>query len=161
LAEGEFAQVRYHIDRGLDKMATERGSMAADLDLHAMAVDTAARSQDQEGLQKYLTVSEEAAERANHGLYKAVARRARGINHRLAGELGQAADQLAGAVDEFRALDTPWQIGRTLLELGEIEQLRGDTDSAREHYSEAKNTFGGIGAVPYEERARSALESIG
>lgn len=151
----------YHIDTGLEKMATERGSMAADLDMNAMAVDTAARSRDQEGLRKYLAVSEEAAERANHGLYKAVARRARGIDHRLAGDLDQAADQLAGAVDEFRTLDTPWQVGRTLLELGEVEQLRGDNDSARGHYSEAMDAFGGIGAVPYEERARSGLESIG
>ncbi|MFQ5942193.1 MAG: hypothetical protein ACE5JF_01440 [Anaerolineales bacterium] len=142
-------------------MATERGSMAADLDLHVMAVDAAARARDREHLNELVPISEEAAKRANHELYIAVARRARGIKHRIDGEIDQAADQLSGAADEFRALDTPWQIGRTLLELGEVERDRGHTDRAKEYLSEAIEAFVGLGAVPYEERARSALESIG
>ena len=85
---------------------------------------------------------------------------ARGVAHRLAGEWDEAADQLVAAADEFRALDTPWQIGLTLLELGEVEHSRGNTDLAGEHYSEALTAFEGLGAVPYEERARAALESL-
>lgn len=141
-------------------MATERGSMAADLDVYAMALDAAARAEDQEGLQKYLPVAEEAAARVNHDLYMAIARRARGIGNRLAGEWDEAADQLASAADEFRALDTPWQIGRTLIELGEVEQHRGNADLARGHYSDALAAFEGLGAAPDADRAREALESL-
>ncbi len=141
-------------------MAADRGYGVANLDMHAMAVDAAARSQDQERLSQYLPVAEGAAARADHTLYMAVARRARGVGHRLAGEWNQASDQLAAAVEEFRALDTPWQIGLTLLELGEVEHSRGNTDLAGEHYSQALTAFEGLGAVPYKERARAALESL-
>lgn len=134
--------------------------MAGDLDMYVMAVDAAARAQDQNRLSQYLPVAEEATARAAHKLHAAVVRRARGVAHRLAGEWDQAADQLAAAVEEFRALDTPWQIGLTLLELGEVEHSRGNTDLAGEHYSEALTAFEGLGAVPYEERARAALESL-
>ncbi len=134
--------------------------MAANLDLYVMAVDAAARSQDEEGLSQYLPAAEEAAARVNHSLFVAVARRARGVKHRLAGEWDQAADQLAAAVEEFRALDTPWQIGLTLLELGEVEHSQGNTDLAGEHYSEALTAFEGLGAAPDAERARAALESL-
>jgi tetratricopeptide (TPR) repeat protein len=141
-------------------MATERGSMAADLDMHAMAVDAAARSGDESGLESYLAVAEESAARAKHNLYIAVARRARGISYRLTGEYDDASEQLAAAVDEFRALDTQWQIGRTLLELGEVEQNRGNADLARTHFSEALTAFEGLNADPDAARARAALEAL-
>ena len=134
--------------------------MAADLDLYVMAVDAAARAQDEVGVSKYLAIAEEAAEHANHTLYEAVVRRARGVAHRLAGEWDEAANQLAAAADEFRALDTPWQIGRTLLELGEVELSRGNKDLAGEHYSEAFTALEGLGAAPDAERARTALETL-
>lgn len=141
-------------------MPTERGSMAADLDVYAMALDTAARAEDEEGLRKYLPVAEEAAARVNHELYMAVVRRARGIGNRLAGDWDEAAGQLATAVDEFRVFDTPWQIGCTLIELGEVEQHRGNADLARGHYSEALAAFEGLGAAPDADRARKALDSL-
>ena len=146
-------------------MATERGSirgsMAADLDMYAMAVDAAARAEDEGGLNKYLTVAEKSAARANHDLYVAVARRARGVSYRLTAEWDLAADQLTAAADEFRSLDTPWQIGRTLLELGEVELHRGNDDLARGHFSEALTAFESLGAMPDAERTRTALDSLG
>ena len=78
----------------------------------------------------------------------------------MAGEWDEAADQLAAAADEFRALDTPWQIGRTLLELGEVEQSRENIELARGHYLEALTAFEGLGAAPESERARTAMESL-
>lgn len=134
--------------------------MAADLDMYIMAADSAARAHDEVGLGSYLAIAEESAARANHNLYVAVARRARGVSHRLAGELDQAADQLAQAADEFRAMDTPWQIGRTLLELGEVEHDRGYADLAMEHFSEALTAFEGLNAGPDTDRARTALEAL-
>ncbi len=134
--------------------------MPADLDMYAMSVDTAARSQDEDGLRKYLPLAEGAAARASHGLYMAVARRARGVAHRIAGEWDLAADELTMAVDEFRALDTTWQIGRTLLELGEVELSRKDRGAATAHFTEALNAFEALGAVPDAERARAALGSL-
>ncbi len=134
--------------------------MAADLDMYVMAVDNAARARDEDRLSKYLSAAEESATRAEHRLYLAVVRRARGVAHRLSGESKEAATQFAKAADEFRALDTPWQIGRTLLELGEVEHHRGNNDLARGHYSEALAAFEGLGAAPDADRARKALDSL-
>ena len=134
--------------------------MAADLDMHAMAVDSAARSGDKEYLSNYLLIAEEAAERADHKFYLAVARRARGVSHQLAGELDPASNELNAAADEFRDMKTPWQVGRTLLMLGEVEAARGHPDLAKQHYAEAVSAFESLGAIPYEERASVALDSI-
>ena len=125
-----------------------------------MAVDAAARAEDEGGLRKYLPPAEEFAANAKHDLYMAVVQRARGVAHRLAGEWDEAADQLAATVEEFRALETAWQIGRTLLELGEVEQSRGNTELARGHYSEALGSFESLGAVPDVKRARAALDLL-
>ena len=134
--------------------------MAADLDMYIMAVDSAARARDEARLNKYLSAAEESAARANHVLYLAVARRARGVAHRMAGELEEAADQLAEAVNEFRSLDTPWQIGQTLLELGEVELSREHRQAASAHFTEALNAFEALGAVPDAERARAELRAM-
>ena len=134
--------------------------MAADLDMYIMAVDSAARARDEERLNKYLPAAEESAARANHVLYIAVARRARGVAHQMAGEFDAAAEQLTEAADEFRSLNTPWQIGQTLLELGEVELSREDRAAASSRFAEALNAFEALGAVPDAARARSALGAM-
>lgn len=150
----------HHLDTGITKIVMGRGAMAADADMYAMAVDAAARAYDEGDLQRYLPVAEEAAARANHDLYMAVIHRARGVAHKLAGEKDEAAAMLATALDEFRRLDTGWQAGRTLVELGDVEQSRGNTAEAERHYSEAFTAFEALGAAPDAERARNALAGL-
>ena len=125
-----------------------------------MAVEAAVLAHDSEILNKYLPLAEETSASINHRLYQAIASRARGVSHRLASENDEAANHLTVALDGFRALDTPWQIGRTLLELGEVEQHRGNNDLASGHYSEALSAFESLGAVPDADRARTALDSL-
>lgn len=134
--------------------------MASDPDMHVMAVEAAVLAQDSEILNKYLPLAEKTVARINHPLYQAIVSRARGVSHRLAGENDDAAYHLAAALDDFRILDTPWQIGRTLLELGEVERHRGNYDTARGNYSEALAAFESIGAAPYADRARNAVEAL-
>ena len=134
--------------------------MASDPDMYVMAVEAAVQDHEAENLNKYLPLAEETSARLNHRLYQAIASRGRGVSHGMAGENDDAASHLAAALDDFRALDTPWQIGRTLIELGEVEQHRGNADLARGHYSEALAAFEGLGAAPDAERARDALESL-
>ena len=134
--------------------------MASDQDMYAMAVEAAVLAHDAENLNKYLPLAEETAASINHRLYQAIALRGRGVSHDMAGEKAEAANNLAAALDDFRALDTPWQIGRTLLELGEVEQSRGNGDLARAHFSEALRAFEFLGAVPDAERARIGLAGL-
>ena len=85
--------------------------MDSDPDMHVMAVEAAVLAQDSEILNKYLPLAEKTVARINHPLYQAIVSRARGVSHRQAGENDDAAIHLAGALDDFRILDTPWQIG--------------------------------------------------
>lgn len=135
--------------------------MASDPDMYVMAVEAAVLAHDSEILNKYLPLAEKASARINHPLYHAIASRARGVSHSMAGENDDAANHLAAALDDFRALDTPWQIGRTLLELAEVERSRGNAELARGHYSEALTAFESLSAMPDAYRARSGLESLG
>ncbi len=160
MAEGEFAQVTYHVEHGLKKSTADRSAMASDPDMYVMAVEAAVRAHDSEILNKYLPLAEKTAARINHPLYQAIVSRAHGVSHRLAGKSDEAANHLAAALDEFRKLDAPWQIGRTLLELGEVERHRGNNETARGNYSEALEAFESIGAAPDADRARNALEAL-
>ncbi len=144
----------------LKKSTAQRAAIASDQDIYALAVESAVRAHDADNLNRYLPLAEETSAKINHPLYQAIALRGRGVSHGLAGEKADAADSLAAALDDFRALDTPWQIGRTLLELGEVELGRGNTDLAGEHYSEALTALEGLGAAPDAERARTALKSL-
>ena len=82
------------------------------------------------------------------------------MSHKLDGNHDVAATQLQTALESFRALDTNWQMARTLLELGEVERSRGNYKAAKEHYSEALAAFEELEAAPDAERAREALQSL-
>jgi hypothetical protein len=60
----------------------------------------------------------------------------------------------------FEALGTRWQIGRTLLELGELAVSRADNKDAREHFSRALTAFEALGALPDAGRAREKLAAL-
>lgn len=53
--------------------------------------------------------------------------------------------RLSQALELLRGLDTRWQIGRTLFELGELAQTRGEAAGAREHFSRALTAFEELG----------------
>lgn len=121
--------------------------------------DTAAELRDLDALRKYASHLEQLAGRDNHRLYLAIAYRALGVEHRLAGEHAAAENQLKQALGLFTKLGTRWQIGRTLFELGELN-LTDSHMKAREYYSQALGSFEEIQAVPNVERSRVALSSL-
>ena len=155
MAEGEFPLVRQHLEIALGKSAAWVGEH----DLYAMLADAAAQQRDGDALQHYAPLAEETARRYEHKLYQAIAHRAWGAAHHLAGEHAEAETRLQQALELFRGLDTRWQIGRTLFELGELAQTRGEAAGAREHFSRALTAFEELGAAPDAARARAALEA--
>ena len=122
--------------------------------------DTAAELRDVDALRKYAHPLEELAIRDNHKLYLAIAHRALGVEHRLAGERTPAETRLKQALGLFTKLGTRWQIGRTLFELGELNLTHSPT-KAREYYSQALGSFEEIQAKPNVEQTRTALNSMG
>ena len=156
MAEGEFALVRQHLEAALPQTAEWVG----DHDLYAMLADAAARQDDLPALQRYAPLAEEAAIRYDHRLYQAIAHRAYGLAHRLAGEYDQAQDRLQKALDIFRQHEARWQIGRTYFELGRLAQDRADGAAAIGHLTNALAEFEKQGAIPDMARTRAALAEL-
>jgi hypothetical protein len=133
--------------------------MAHDHEIYMVLADTAAELRDLDALRKYAPQIERLATRDNHRFYLAIAYRALGVAHWLAGENAEAETRLMQALGLFTKLGTRWQIGRTLFELGELN-LIDSRMKAREYYSQALGSFEEIQASPNAERTRVALNSL-
>jgi tetratricopeptide (TPR) repeat protein len=158
MAEGEFALMQQHLEAALVKDAS--AAPGGSEDVYAMLVDAAAQQRVLADLQKYLPLAEEAASRIDHKFYLAIAHRARGVAHTLAGEYPQAAARLQQAFEIFAGYPAPWQMGRTLFEMGDLARLQGKTEQARDDFSQALSAFEELGAAPYVVRTRAALENL-
>jgi tetratricopeptide (TPR) repeat protein len=157
LAEGEFALMQQHLEAALKESSAAGAAPAGDHDVYAMLVDGAAQQRDPVGLQKYGRLAEETAKSIDHKLHLAIARRAWGVAHTLSGEYPQAEARFKQALDIFSAYPAPWQIGRTLFEMGELARLQMKTEQARDYYARALSAFEELHAAPYAARARAAL----
>lgn len=115
---------------------------------------------DEGAIRQYAPQAEELALRYKHTLYQAIVQRAWGVAHRLAGEIPQAEAKLDSALVTFRRLNTPWQIGRTLFELGEVARLIDASGKARQAYTQALAAFEEMGAAPDIARTRAAINSF-
>ncbi|GIK38984.1 MAG: hypothetical protein BroJett011_28170 [Chloroflexota bacterium] len=122
-----------------------------------MLADVAAQQRDLAALRQYAPLAEKTAAQCGHGLYQAIAHRAWGVAHRLAGEHDQANVRLHQALALFQDLDTRWQIGRTLSELGTLAAARAETTTARDYFSRALAAFEEMKAAPDAARVRAAL----
>jgi tetratricopeptide (TPR) repeat protein len=138
----------------------KNGSMAHEHSVYMMLADSAAQAGDESVLRKYAPLLEELALRDQHRPYLAVAHRAWGVAHRLAGEYAEAEMRLNKALEMFEALQARWQIGRTLAELAALAQAGIDPDRARAYLTQALSYFEAIGATPDVERIRRALETV-
>jgi hypothetical protein len=135
------------------------GTMAHDHEIYMILTDTAVELRDADALRKYAPHLEKLASRENHRLYLAIAHRALGVGHRLAGENAAAENKLKQALELFTKLGARWQIGRTLFELGELNVTYSRTQ-AREYYSQALGSFEEIQATSYAQRTRATLNSL-
>lgn len=161
-AKGEFDLLKQDLIVAQEKpgQPVKRGTMAHDHHLYMILTDTAAQQRDEEDLRCYTPRLEELAVRDDHQLYQGIAHRAWGIAHHLAHEYANAVDRLNQAMGIFRRLDTRWQIGRTLLELGRVDIDRQEKDSARVHFSQALESFEAMKAVGDMERTKTVLDSL-
>jgi hypothetical protein len=161
-AQGEFALVKQNLEHALGTAGqpVNFGTMAHDHEIYMTLTDTAVELRDVEALRKYAPELERLANRDNHRPYLAIAHRALGVGHRLAGERAEAETRLWDALTLFNKLGARWQIGRTQFELGEMHRAHSRT-KAREYFSQALGSFEEIGAAPNIERTRIALTALG
>ncbi len=98
--------------------------------------------------------------RYGHTLYQAIVHRAWGVAHRLAGEYTESEARLIQALELFNGLNTRWQIGRTLHELGELAAVQANTVQARDYFTRALAAFRDMRAAPDAERTEAALARL-
>ena len=160
MAAGEFAQLRDYLKAVANTPVTARGLLFHDTELYAMHLDVAVRQRDEVALRQYAPLAEETAIRDEHVLHEASAHRAWGVLHRLQGEYAAAEARLSRALEQFQGLESRWQIGRTLYELGKLAQARTDAASAHDYFARALTAFEEMNAAPDIERTRAALASL-
>jgi tetratricopeptide (TPR) repeat protein len=135
--------------------------MAHEHIVYMMLVDSAARAGDETTIRQFVPQLEELALRDDHKPYLAVAHRAWGIAHRLAGEYSDAETRLEKAMEIFEELETRWQIGRTLFEMGELAMAKADGGTAQSYFSRAQDLFEELGAGPDMIRTQTMIETRG
>jgi len=161
MAEGEFALMQQHLDAAL-KISLSKGRAAgSEHDLYAMCADAAAQQRLPADLQKYAPLAEATAMRIDHKPHMAIAHRAWGVAHMLAGEYPQAEARFKQALAIFTDYQAPWQIGRTLFEMGELARAQSQQEQARDYFTRALSAFEELRAAPYAARTRAALENLG
>lgn len=128
--------------------------------VYMMMADSAAQARNEAGLQHYAPKLEELALQDGHQPYLAVAQRALGVAHRLAGEHVEAVARLNKAMDIFTKLEAGWQIGRTYFEMGEVARSLSDKGRAQDYFNRALAAFEAMKAMPDIERTRAALGAL-
>ena len=91
---------------------------------------------------------------------RAVSARSRGLLLSARGDLDGAAVALHEAIDWHADLDMPFELGRTLLALGQVLRRRNERRAARAAFEEALSTFERLGVQPWVERARGELARV-
>jgi tetratricopeptide (TPR) repeat protein len=158
-AEGEFALVREHLEAALPQLSI--GWVAVgDHDLYNLLADVAAQQRDEASLRKYVPLAEEFAKRYDHKLYQAIAHRAWGVAHRLAGQYAESQIRFDQALEIFQQMNTRWQIGRALFEMGELAANQTNTPKARQYFTRALDAFESMQAMPDAVRTRAVLERL-
>lgn len=156
MGEGEFALVRQHLEMAL----RQKASWLADHDVYTTLVEAAAQQRDEAAIRQYAPRAEALANELGHRLYQATVHRAWGVAHRLAGEYAESEARLRQALALFQDMGTPWQVGRTLFELGECSAAERQSDAARQYFTAALGAFDAMRAGPDSTRTRAALEAL-
>jgi tetratricopeptide (TPR) repeat protein len=156
VAQGEFAQVKFHVQQALGMT----GEWVGDHDLYALLADIAAQERDLAGLEAYTAHAEATSAQAGHMLYQGVAARARGILLTLQGNFIEAEEHLNRSYSILANLGTRWQIGRTLYELGSAAATQGNHTKAKELFTSALAEFEQLGAAPDAAKTKRQLMSL-
>ena len=138
----------------------KNGSMAHEHNMVMLLTEVAVQRGDASALRQYAAMLEELAVRDNHRFYLAIAHRAWGVTHRLAGEFAASEARLDQAMQLFREYGSRWQLGRTFFEMGELGVRRADAEMAPQSFAQAVAEFEAIQALPDLERTQAALKVL-
>lgn len=92
---------------------------------------------------------------------RAAAQRGLALAWAYYGDLDLALDFGAGACAWGRSVQAPFELGRSLMTLGQVHRRRREKQHARTALSEAASIFAALGAEPWSRRAAEELGRLG
>jgi DNA-binding CsgD family transcriptional regulator len=91
----------------------------------------------------------------------ATSARCRGLLFAARGDTEAAVEALEDALRHHQQLDMPFELGRTLLVMGQVQRRAKRKRIAKEHLEHAEEIFESLPSPPWAERARAELARIG
>ncbi|TMD03063.1 MAG: hypothetical protein E6J01_17110 [Chloroflexi bacterium] len=91
----------------------------------------------------------------------AMAARSRGLLHAAQGDLVSAQDALERGLVAHERLADPFELGRTLLALGNVQRRRRQKQAARDTLRRAQAVFQGLGAAGWAARTADEIQRAG
>ena len=91
----------------------------------------------------------------------ATAARCRGLLLAARGDLDGAARALTEALQHHQDLPMPFELGRTLLVMGQVQRRAKRKRAAKEHLERALEIFESLPSLPWADRARGELSRLG
>jgi hypothetical protein len=140
MGRGEFAQVKEHL-QAASKKPSVGWKPVGDHEVYVLLADIGAIHKDKALLSAYALRSDEISLSLNHLLYHAIALRALAILDWLDHNFVRAEERLKESWQLFQRLETYWQIGRTLYDLGELAAVMGKHDEAKTYFTQAKAAY--------------------
>jgi len=140
MGRGEFAQVKEHLIAASEKPSVGWNPVG-DHEVYVLLADIGAMHRDRELLSAYAFRSDEISLSLNHLLYHAITLRALAILDWLDHDFVRAEERLKESCQLFQQLETHWQIGRTLYDLGELSAGMGKHDEAKSYFTQAQAAF--------------------
>jgi hypothetical protein len=159
MGQGEFALVKEHLMNAIQKPPIGWNPVG-DHEIYVSLADIGATHRDEKLLSAYASRSDEISLSLGHSLYHAVALRALGILDWLHHDIPEAEARLMESFHLFQQLETRWQVGRTLFDLGEMSAAQGKKEQARGYFSQALSAFEAMGVQPFVNKTREHLDSL-
>ena len=128
------------------------------LPVHAEAIDALLMLGD---VERARALAAELDAAARWPWLRAAAARCRGLLLAAEGDTDAALRELAGAVEQHRALDMPFALARTELALGSAQRRAKQRAAARASLAEAEAGFEALGAARWADRARAEAARLG
>lgn len=160
MGEGEFALIKEHLTTAM-RLPPVGWNPVGEHEILVLLADIGAMNRDEALLATYAYEADFISLSLDHLLYHAMAIRALGILDWLHRDYARAEDQLRESIRLFQQLETRWQLGRTLYDLGELSMDLGRTMQAREFFMQALLAFEEMGAEPYMAKTKRHLTMLG
>jgi DNA-binding CsgD family transcriptional regulator len=160
LSQDDVRAADRHYRRALELLDTAGMREPAVFRIHADAIESAIRAGDVEEGERRTDEFDAHARQSSIPWNRAMAARSQALVAAARGELEVALECTEKALTEHERLPMPFELGRTLLVLGQVQRRRGERRAAKDALERAVALFEELGAPHWAERATEELRRV-